>query len=270
MKKIKTYQRFFAFLLAWLDRSIESLVVVGTPGVGKSWAGRELLKGRPHHWFSARQTPLQVYNQLCDNPDWPVVFDDVPALLTDGDFVDMFKNLCVDGVATVRWGSPTAKLEGRPTSFRCTSPVLILLNKMPYADPDVVAVPDRCHNIEFKPVKSEVIAYMRKYFPGDGELIDLLADLAIMPNIRTLLKARQWARSEYLNLREELLADCGVPEGVALLIEIMERFPKAEWRDRYMKATGQTDRQFRRNRKAAAEVLACRGTEDGCPNVRHS
>ena len=270
MKKIKTYQRFFAFLLAWLDRSIESLVVVGTPGVGKSWAARELLKGRPHHWLSARHTPLQVYNQLCDNPDWPVVFDDVSGMMRDSNFVDMFKNLCEDGVATVRWGSPAAKLEGRPTSFQCTSPVLILLNKMPCADPDVVAVLDRCHNIEFKPVKSEVIAYMRENFPDDGELIDLLADLAVMPSVRTLIKARQWARSEYLDLHGELPAECGVPEGVAVLIEIMERFPKAEWRDRYMKATGQTDRQFRRNRRAAAEVLACRGTGDGGPNVRHS
>lgn len=48
----------------------------------------------------------------------------------------------------------------------------------------------------------------------------------------------------------------------------MERFPKKEWCQRYVEATGQSDRQFRRNRKIAAELLACRRTQNECPDVR--
>ncbi len=268
MKKVPTYERFHRYMLAWLARDFGCLTICGDPGVGKSWAARELLKGRPYHWFSAKQTPLLVYNQLCDNPHWPVVFDDVSGMMRDSNFVDMFKNLCEDGVATVRWGSTTAKMKARPTRFQCTSPVLTLLNRMPAKNPDVEAVMDRWQSLEFKPIKSQIIAYMREYFRADGELIDLLADLPVMPSVRTLIKARQWARSEYLDLHEELLAECGAPEGVSVLIEIMERFPKKEWCSRYLEATGRNERTYRRHKRLAEQVLACRRHEDSCPNVR--
>jgi GH24 family phage-related lysozyme (muramidase) len=55
---------------------------------------------------------------------------------------------CEDGVATIRWGSTTAKLKGRPTSFKYTSPVITLLNRVPEKNPNAEAAMDRCHNIE--------------------------------------------------------------------------------------------------------------------------
>ncbi len=114
-----------------------------------------------------------------------MVFDDVSSLLRDKTFLDLLKSLCERGVATLRWGTDTPKLGGRPKSFQCNAPVLILLNRIPARNPDLLAVMDRCHNFEFKPSKSQVIAYRREYFPADGELIDLLADLPVMPSVRT-------------------------------------------------------------------------------------
>ncbi len=58
----------------------------------------------------------------------------------------MPKNLCERGPATLRWESNTPKLEGKPTSFQYTSPVLILLNTLPAKNPDLLAVLDRRHN----------------------------------------------------------------------------------------------------------------------------
>ena len=268
MKTFDKYERFFNYLLTWLGGGIESLVIVGSPGVGKSWAVEELLEGRRHNLFSARQSALQVYKRIHDDPSIPIVFDDVSSLLRDDTMVDMMKNLCERGTSTLRWGTDTPKLEGRPKSFQCNAPVLILLNRIPARNPDLLAVLDRCHNFEFRPTKQQVIAYMRSYFPDDGELIDLLEGMAVMPSVRTLILAREWEMSPHLDLHEELLAECGVPDSVHTLVDIMERFPKAEWRDRYMKATRQTDRQFRRNRRLATQVLACRGSDAACPNVR--
>ena len=102
----------------------------------------------------------------------------------------MLKNLCERGPATIRWELSTPKLEGRVTSFKCTSPVLILPNTLPAKNPDLLAVLDRCHNFEFLPTKVQVIAYMREYFPNDGKLIDLMEELAVMTSLRTLMKAR--------------------------------------------------------------------------------
>ena len=35
-----------------------------------------------------------------------------------------------------------------------------------------------------------LIAYTREYFPDDVELIDLMEDLAVIPSLQTLMKAR--------------------------------------------------------------------------------
>lgn len=257
MRKIDTYERFYRHIKAWAEREIESLVVLGQGGIGKSWAAKNALGHRPYHLFSARQTPVQVYNALYDSPDLPIVFDDISALMRDNNFIDMLKNLCEDGPATVRWGTSTDKLEGRQKSFRCTSPVLILLNKIPEKNPDVRAILDRCDHILFEPTKSEVISYMRTSFPEDGDLIDLLAELPVLPSVRTLIKARQWRDSSHLSLTEELFSECGVPDPVVRLIEIMQAHSQDDWCSRYVEATGLTDRTFRRHKTIATEIISC-------------
>ncbi len=268
---VKEYKRFYRYMKRWAFRRIESLIVVGTPGVGKSWTAMRLLRGRPHHWFSARQTPLEIYRRICDAPHIPIVFDDVAALLRDKTFLDLLKNLCERGTSTLRWGTNTHLLEGRPTSFRTTAKVLIFLNSLPKKNEgDLAAVLDRCHHFDFRPDKSQVIAYMREYFPDDRKLIDIMEMLTVRPTLRMLGKIRDLddGSDEDGSLYEEVFAAFGVAEAVVTLIDIMERFPKDEWCERYMKATDQTDRQFRRNRKIAAELLACRKTQNECPDVR--
>lgn len=270
---VRDYKRFYSYMTGWSSRGIQSLLFFGMPGVGKSFTAKALLRGRPHHWFSAKQTPLEIYKRICDAPHIPIVFDDVAALLRDKTFLDLLKNLCERGTSTLRWGTSTPLLEGRPTSFRTTAKVLILLNSVPKKNEgDLAAVLDRCHNFDFRPDKSQVIAYMREYFPDDRKLIDILEQVAVIPTLRMLEKIRDWdlddGIEEGVNLYEEVSAVFGLPEAVGTLIDIMEHFPEGEWCDRYIDSTDQTDRQFRRNRKIAAELLACRKGQNGCPNVR--
>ncbi len=258
MRKIETYDRFHRHFRAWADREIDSLLALGRPGNGKSSAYRQVLGNRSYHLFSARKSPLQVYCELYDDPDSPVVFDDISALLVDNNFLDMLKSLCETGQKIIRWGTTTSKLEGRKTSFASTSPVLIVLNKIPDKNPDVRAVLDRCDVIQFEPTKTEIIGRMREIFPEDRHLIDLMAELPVLPTLRTLIKARQWARSTHLDLLEELFAECGVPGPVSTLLEIMRTQPETEWLPKYIEATSLTDRTYRRHKSIAREILACR------------
>ncbi len=268
MRKIQSYDRFHRHIRAWLDGELDCLLVLGRPGTGKSHAYKEVLGNRPYHLFSARQSPLQVYCRLHDKPDQRVVLDDISSLLVDANFIDMLKNLCETDRKVIRWGTTTAKLNGRRRSFVCTSPVLIVLNKMPEKNPHVRAVLDRCDAIEFAPTKAEVIARMRQVFPDDGALIDLIAELPVLPSLRTLIKARTWARSKHLDLLEELFDECGVPRPVSTLVDIMQNCPEAQWCQKYVENTGLTDRTYRRHKAIVAELLACRKSGDGCPNVR--
>ena len=90
-----------------------------------------------------------------------------------------------------------------------------------------------------------------------------MAELPLLPSVRTLLKARQWAESKYLGLHEELLAECGVPDAVRVLIDIMGSYPEETWCRQYVEATAATDRTYRRHRAVAVELLACRRSETG-------
>jgi len=268
---VKTYQRFYNYMTGWANRKIESLLVVGVPGTGKSHTAKELLRGRPHHWFSARQTPFEIYKQVCDAPHIPIVFDDVGALLHDKLFIDILKNLCERGTSTLRWGTSTPQLEGRPTSFRTTAKVLIFVNALPKKnEDDLAAVLDRCHHFRFEPEWSQVMAYMREYFPDDEKLIDIMETLSVRPSLRVLGKIRDLDESGdgEDSLYEEVANLFGLADSVVALIDIMERFPEKEWCQRYMEVTGQTDRQFRRNRDKAAQLLACRKTQNKRPDVR--
>lgn len=263
MRKIESYERFERHIRAWAEREVDCLLALGTPGTGKSSSYKQLLREGSYHLFSARKTPLQVYTELYDAPSKPVIFDDISALLKDANFLDMLKALCETGKKTIRWGTTTAKLEGRATSFVSTSPVLIVLNRMPSKNEDVRAVLDRCDAIEFAPTKAEVLARMRVIFRCDSELIDLLAELPVLPSLRTLVKAKQWARSKYLSLTEELFAECGVPDPVRTLLGIMETEPQEAWCDRYVETTGLSDRQYRRHKATANEIISCqRGQTD--------
>ena len=269
IRTVDTYDRFHRHLAAWVAREMLCLLVLGPPGTGKSFGYRSALGNRPYVVFGGRQSPLHVYTTLHDDPDRPVVLDDISSLLRDDLFRDLLKGLMDTGPRVVRWGTTTSKLQGRPTSFACTCPVLIVLNNMPARDPDLEAILDRVDAIQFEPTKAEIIARMYELWPEDEELIELLAELPTMPSLRTLDKARRWKRSAHLNLIEELLAQCGVPEPVVRLAQIMEAFPEGQWLQQYVVATGGlTDRSYRRHKRIAEQLLACRRSTGGCPIVR--
>ena len=102
----------------------------------------------------------------------------------------------------------------------------------------------------------------------DAALIDLLERAAVLPSLRTLIKARQWQLSNHLDVVEELLSECQLPGEVNTLIHIMTHHPEREWCKRYVEETGMTDRTYRRHKHVAAQIVECWETENPCPNVR--
>ena len=263
MRKITTYQRLEAHVKAWIDGDIDSLMIVGDAGLGKTSAVVNALENRSYQLFRAHQSPLEIYLGLYDNPYTPCVLDDVSGILKNTDGIDLLKCLCETGKKTLRWGTTTNKLDKRAKQFVYHSRALIILNRIPNKDKDVYAVMDRCDAIEFKPAKAEVLHRMKVLFPQDGDLIELLGELSVLPTLRTLVKARQWQKSPHLNLAEELFAECGVPEPVQLLVQIMQKQPADKWLDSYQQITGLTDRTFRRHRGIAEELLGHGQTDSG-------
>lgn len=48
----------------------------------------------------------------------------------------------------------------------------------------------------------------------------------------------------------------------------MESGSENQWRGLYEQRTGLTDRTFRRHKRIAEQIIACRRSQQGCPNVR--
>ncbi len=225
MRTVETYERFERHFRAWSERELESLLVAGPPGVGKSTCYERVLGGRNYHRFGGRMTAFECYCQLYDQKHLPVVFDDVSGMLCDRVFVDFMKQLCVpQPLKVITWRTSTRLLKGRKKEFWTPSRALIVVNELPAANADVMAVLDRLDAITFEPTKAEILAKMRQIWPSETELIDLLATLPTKPSLRTMEKALRWQQSKHLDLAEELLAECGVPAAVRQLVCIIPNY----------------------------------------------
>ena len=91
-----------------------------------------------------------------------------------------------------------------------------------------------------------------------------------LPPLRTLVKARCWQTSKHLDLIEELLAECGVPDPVAQLAQIMESCSAQEWCDRYVAKTGRTERSYRRDRRLARQLIEYRASCIASASIRNA
>ena len=97
---------------------------------------------------------------------------------------------------------------------------------------------------------------------------DLIEKAAVLRSLRTVIKARQWEQSMHLDLLEELLSECELPDAVHTPTQIMTHRPEREWCKRYVEETGLTDRSYRRHKEKAAQIVGCRAFRDPCPIVR--
>ncbi|HOW73589.1 MAG TPA: hypothetical protein PKY77_23555 [Phycisphaerae bacterium] len=245
--------------------------MVGKGGLGKTHEYEQALEGGPYHQFRGRVSGFDMFLQVQEYPDWPIVFDDVKRLMVDPEAVDIMKQLAeTTRERTIRWN--TTALEDAQKEFVCTSRILVVLNALPTCNPDIEAILDRFDTIEFSPTKAEVIGRMRSFAENQAD-VDLIATLPVVPSLRTLVKYQDWKRSE-LDPVEELLAECGVSDEVVAIMSIMEHFPQRQWIKQYQTVTGKNyeaaKRDWTRKRATAAQLVEAAAkskTLVTCPNV---
>ena len=244
MRIIDNYERMMNHLLAWHEGHIPFLAVIGKPGTGKSKGYEDLLNGQPYNLFKGRTTALQIYLNVYDQRDCPIVFDDVGQLLRNHDCVELMKSLCDSRPQRkVQWNTTTDKLKERDKEFTTSAPVLVVCNPGHSGNEDVKAVLDRADVIEFDPPKKEIIAKLKTY-ATDSEIVELMETLPVLPSLRTYEKALAWKKSPHLDMREELLSECGVQPEVQTLLHIYRTVPERERCQAYMERTGRSQRDY--------------------------
>jgi hypothetical protein len=245
MRTITTYKRLENHITSWCEGYIPFLAVIGAPGVGKSWIYEQRLDKIPHHLFRGRTTAIQIFITLLDQPDCPIVFDDIGELLLDKSCIDLLKSLCDSrGKRRVQWNTTTPLLEGRPREFTTSAPVLLVSNRtLTDNNDDVAAILDRADPIEFRPVKSEIIQKLKTY-AQEADIVAALEQMPVLPSLRTYDKARAWKRSPYLDWRQEILAECGVEPHIAILADILQKYPSELHVSLYQQQTGRSRRDY--------------------------
>jgi len=260
MRKVGSYERLQNHVKAWIDGDIPFLALIGGPGLGKSYAYEKLLEDAPHHLFKVRATAVQIYNFVHDQPDLPIIFDDVGNITHERTCLDLMKALCDSRVPrTVHWNTNTPILGDRKRSFTTEAPVLLVCNRDLGKNDDVRALLDRADGIIFDPPRSEIISKM-KTFARQPRIVDLIERLPVMPTLRTLEKAERWEASPHLDLEEELIAECRVPDQVVVLVRIMKDVPREKWEATYMEHTGRSRRDYYYTKHIAKQLLGVPGS----------
>lgn len=168
---------------AFAQGHLNLLIVTGGPGLGKSRLLKELVGGRAC-WIDGRVTPFEMYIQLHEHRDQPLVIDDSDALHSDRDAVRLLKSLCqTDREKQISWNSRTRQLDQLdiPHRFSTTSKTAIVANDWQRLNLDVEALEDRGHVVHFRPSALEVHLQAAEWFT-DQEVFDFVGSrLALFP-----------------------------------------------------------------------------------------
>lgn len=151
---IRTYEELMEYTIPFANREIGFLLLVGSPGSGKSRQMQNDVKGKGCVWIDNHASTLGLYCKVYQADHAPVVLDDVNHFFRDKLACSLMKALTqTEEIKHVSWESTTKSLEekGVPTDFNTRSPVCMIANTWDAMNADFIAVQDRALPVAFFP-----------------------------------------------------------------------------------------------------------------------
>jgi hypothetical protein len=174
---------------------IPLMILVGTPGLGKTQILEEACHGIPFLKVDGKKGPLDLFVDLHRNIDQPVILDDVDPLLKNSDGQVLIRQLTdTKPLKGVSWGTRTTVLDNLnppvPRHFYTRSPVCLITNK--WRSTGIFgAIESRAMLFRFDPCWTEAYQYAGTWFK-DQQILDFIhGNLAQMrrPDLRLLKQA---------------------------------------------------------------------------------
>jgi hypothetical protein len=200
MSKIDSFSvKTYADLKRWRDdfytpAGLNFLIVVGSAGVGKS---QMFTPGATEVLY--HQGPIsgaKFYATLFQNRDKLIVLDDVDENLKKPENINLMKLLGqTEPVKTIsrRVQNWQLRKENIPETFKTTSRVCLLVNKVETVDENLAAVLDRGYVVDFKPSMAEVHEQVGTWFdPEHKDIYEFMGTHLSMftePSMRSYVKA---------------------------------------------------------------------------------
>ena len=151
---ITSYSELAEYATAFAKGDLGFLLLVGSPGSGKSQQMHHDLAGVKHQWIDNHATTLGLYCSVYEANGSPVVMDDINHFFKNKTACSLMKALTqTNHTRSVSWESTSKVLDERgvPRRFRTSSPICMIANKWDGTDPDMAAVQDRSTPVAFYP-----------------------------------------------------------------------------------------------------------------------
>lgn len=151
---ITDYEELSEYSHAFAHGYLPFLLLVGSPGSGKSRQMKFDLNGVPHKWIDNHATNLALYRSVYEANGSPIVLDDINHFLNSTMSCSLMKALTqTDEYRSVSWESTSRILDeiNVPRQFFTTSPICMIANKWDGNDPDMAAIQDRSTPVAFHP-----------------------------------------------------------------------------------------------------------------------
>lgn len=151
---ITTYEELSQYTKAFAKGDINFLLLVGSPGSGKSRQMKTDLDGTRHTWIDNHATTLGLYCSVYEADGSPVVLDDINHYFKNKLACSLMKALTqTESVRSLSWESTAKTLDDRnvPRRFETSSPICLIANLWSGSDADMAAIQDRALPVAFYP-----------------------------------------------------------------------------------------------------------------------
>lgn len=176
---IKTYDELIEYTMAFAARKFNFLLLVGSPGSGKTRQMKTSLTGVGHTWIDNSVSAVGLYAAVFEANNSPIVLDDTNTFLKQPEAVPLLKSLTqTEEIKSVSWQKFNKQLEGVsiPKQFNTSSPVCMIANMWDAKNADMDAIQDRALRVAFYPDPETV--HNRVVELGwckDSEIIEFIA-----------------------------------------------------------------------------------------------
>jgi len=211
---VTNYHDLDRYLCKFADGSLDLVLLMGRPGIGKTEAVKHALgpSDSPHSktlYVEGHAQPFGLYQGLWRHRDRPVVLDDLDRLYGNPDCVRILKPLCNTRRAKrISWLShAVTTVPELPTEFTTTSNVMLIANEWRSLNSNVRALEDRTIILWFSPTAEEIHRRTAEWF-DDPEIYYFIG--SYLPHIPQLSmryyeKAKRLRDAGFLDWRKSLL-----------------------------------------------------------------
>lgn len=211
---VTNYYDLGCYLNKFAEGSLDLVLLLGQPGIGKTEAVRQALcidgdsRGRALY-IEGHAQPFGLYQELWRYRDRPIVLDDLDRLYANPDCIRILKPLCnTRRNKRISWlSNAVATVPELPIEFTTDSNMILIANEWKSINSNIRSLEDRTIILWFNPTPKEIHRKTAEWF-NDREVYQFIGSyLSHIPQLsmRYYDKGRRLREAGFLDWRKSLL-----------------------------------------------------------------